>query len=1000
MEITVYADDCTESLHVRVVTALGLSPAYVHISPTTRSVWTPVPEAHNSFSMSIDEYIGAFDRYFDRGTLVHVWIAHVSSLNYFANSIAWQAMGETSFHDLPCVDRDLRLIPSVQQLMRNTLQSEGTAYASEHLHLNHLYAFLDILDGVSLPLGRDKSMLLSGTFQIPSPIDWPNTVFHSLQPTHLFPHVSTQVLYKSFPYTPIPFAHYQHTTRNPTIMVTHCSGRVFVIASVDETTCAFSIPLPDTVEFRANIEQFLGDVSTLTFGDSVLNRTFVYTPPVPWDATSIPLLAHVLTNHPYFSSVFAFKDRCVHSTAPEPDRVPGPIRLYFRNPCMSGTAVTHAPFVTLVCYQYTVMCTIDPTADWILPVFSKLLRYYETHVDHVRALYRNLLAMCDPAPIQPDIDTSFQVQASRDPLKSFNWARKCQPTNRHPVEITAHIELMRSIRQHGYVPKDADFTLMRSLESVGVQQDASRTYMAIEEEKELLNKYADLPTIEFPKNSGRHWVCVDPATPFPSVIENVRSPVGYQLACFRVDKSHTAEYRTYYNDDAPTQRTLSTYLVTTDKLLDTNTLGTLPAKTRALPNLIYRCMTTVLAGTLQPRVYRCGVDKGPNSFMHCLNRAFGRQVQRAELVRIHACMLRQELFDVPSDTGIEMRMHDTNTFLDPRIFVRVLEMQFQCNIVIFQRDDACVQGDIQVPFSYGPHVRFDPNPALPTIFIYMHNGSESDMYVGHHCELLFLSCDTLKHTSAVPCDAFQFPHTHPMTQFVWTVYKRLPNVRFVAPPSSTDPIVAQWIDTYGKRRANILYYNNQFTVHMCDAGPPLNLPAVASVEPFRTKSCDTSGSLQEFTRLQHWADYIWTHTVQRFSAWLEPTRIAGAPEGSTHDTRLAWSYVRVFMQHTVRISIEGEQPNVIPTSPRELVRVHMDDGPIVVPSRDVYVGIAIRLVHWYQQHSDRIGQVATQMRWYTDDDLSKYSRQERPRGGYPSTQIGYMTELMGEEYSE
>jgi hypothetical protein len=271
--------------------------------------------------------------------------------------------------------------------------------------------------------------------------------------------------------------------------------------------------------------------------------------------------------------------------------------------------------------------------------------------------------------------------------------------------------------------------------------------------------------IQFPKDTGEFFICLNPQFPHPGLIVNKDSPYKFQPCCFTEKQIGKARMKEYYENISSTEDFgQSAYIIKTDKIIQPQTFGIFSDKTKNDENKITTCFKMAGPDT----VYRYGIEYTPNSFLECVLTALNLntsnlQRTRSRLLksnRINASFLKQEMYNYSVD---EIQSYiQSEEFLNPLLTVRLLERVYNCNILIFLRDKNHISGGITLPSHTMGYYQWKRDPSLPNIFIYMHDGSDSDNLSTHHCELIVPSKEI-----------FIFTENNQISSFCWKVYDQL-----------------------------------------------------------------------------------------------------------------------------------------------------------------------------------------------------------------------------------
>ncbi len=81
-------------------------------------------------------------------------------------------------------------------------------------------------------------------------------------------------------------------------------------------------------------------------------------------------------------------------------------------------------------------------------------------------------------------------------------------------------------------------------------------------------------------------------------------------------------------------------------------------------------------------------------------------------------------------------LKDKQKYLDPKLFIRLLETYFNCYIYIFSQNSDNPLGILSAPYFLKEYLMHKQNPALPIVLIYEHFGNAADNAKYPQCELI------------------------------------------------------------------------------------------------------------------------------------------------------------------------------------------------------------------------------------------------------------------------
>ena len=198
--------------------------------------------------------------------------------------------------------------------------------------------------------------------------------------------------------------------------------------------------------------------------------------------------------------------------------------------------------------------------------------------------------------------------------------------------------------------------------------------------------------------------------------------------------------------DFPEREAGAGYIVGANKRLPAGRFGELPFNWEKL--LGYLGIEKVTRGKqdFYP-ILRHGVISAPDSFIHCLERAFNPrynsltvqekkdQVEtvRVELANSNLNIGRQELYDYPSFDIKEMLL-DPNEYIAPELFVSLVQQYYNCNIFIYVMDTSHPNGDVVIPRNSQAFLSRDIDETKKTVLIIKYE-TETDDYP-YQCEIV------------------------------------------------------------------------------------------------------------------------------------------------------------------------------------------------------------------------------------------------------------------------
>jgi hypothetical protein len=253
------------------------------------------------------------------------------------------------------------------------------------------------------------------------------------------------------------------------------------------------------------------------------------------------------------------------------------------------------------------------------------------------------------------------------------------------------------------------------------------------------------PKLEDEASISRNYVCDYPKHIYPGLKENKLANAEqfpYMPCCYTSDQSINpgSKYRNYYmGEDLLEGKDIGQKeLYTTNKFAPPDKFGTLPATISKL---------FALAESDDTYTYvRKGTFRNKSSFLNCVLEGLNAETNivdiaeegerndyisqlRTELSEDRAMLgaARQEMFDY-TQSDISGILANPDIYLNPRLFVGMLEAKFNCNIFLFSRERILTPRHAQTYYKTQRKSR--------CIFVLEHMGSESDNAAYPQCELI------------------------------------------------------------------------------------------------------------------------------------------------------------------------------------------------------------------------------------------------------------------------
>lgn len=371
-----------------------------------------------------------------------------------------------------------------------------------------------------------------------------------------------------------------------------------------------------------------------------------------------------------------------------------------------------------------------------------------------------------------------------------------------------------------------------------------------QEEAEEIKRSGKGDYMIFPKDTEymdkQYLVCTEHKDyPYPGLKLNPfvsKDRLGYLPCCF-IDNQKTKSdsyYRKYYDDIEETEEETikggGRDLIITKKFVNIKQPGVLPENiTKFFENIDP-------LGTY----YRVGMSRSKNSFLECVldsldigqfsdehkldisDRKRITSQERQRLVKLAGTgICRQEFYDSTPEE-IQKLVKDENVYFDPKLFIRLLETRYNCNIFIFTRDYDNEGGQMTLPRfsqSYLKNMNTDP-----CIFIFEHMGATSNMAEYPQCELITKNINNKQSVYSFLGNDIVSIRVKKMFNKIRIAYKNNKIINeTVFPNHKSLEFISQVIDPSGKCRMLYSKFKNKNVSLIIDPIPPLEIPEVRDI---------------------------------------------------------------------------------------------------------------------------------------------------------------------------
>jgi len=346
----------------------------------------------------------------------------------------------------------------------------------------------------------------------------------------------------------------------------------------------------------------------------------------------------------------------------------------------------------------------------------------------------------------------------------------------------------------------------------------------VEKAQEKGYKVMTYPKSEDEGFPQRNYICKKPNIKYPGLRDNPLSNnflVPYLPCCYKSDHSKKRGiYQYYYYDQelekkdegVPTQQEF----IVTNKFVARDKLG-------VLPNNILQILQMFSSSNDPSNIfYRKGVSNSESSLLECvIEGSFDAKLdiddEEERLLYLYEerdklsspeliASGRQEMYDYTNQEIID-NINDTNIYLDPSLYINILENIYDCNIYVFTRRKW--QTDATMTLPRFTQSLYKTKRRSKSVFIYQHMGSKSDHATQYRCELIVKGQKNNLD--------YNIPYDSPISRGVKSIQDRLHKSYALNKPIVTMnqiqlPHNLKWseqgIDSYGKCRMLRLDYKN------------------------------------------------------------------------------------------------------------------------------------------------------------------------------------------------
>lgn len=582
-------------------------------------------------------------------------------------------------------------------------------------------------------------------------------------------------------------------------------GKEIVTAMLDLSTSGSNLSREDFVSRFLGTLTSIGDISIENTKESQVNGVFYF----PSHSMNNYVFSDMVMNNPLFSSLISI-DESDKATKKKPS-----IYIHFNHPLIG--------YVTANITE-KIMDKIDPSmkkkSSLTFPLNERYIRVKISKADNVEAV-RKFQIMLSKLFVIYDNNYDQIVQYYRKFIPSFGEiiSFEIPPPRKEALKhLEPEIFLPGYTRQCPRVP-----TIVNDQDADKARKDGQQVMI--------------FPTQgEGPQQ--RNYICNHLEHKYPGLRANPLSnnkKFPFVPCCYAKDQESRegSKYRHYYyGEDIPQKENIQQDLFTTNKFVPNNIFGTLPQNITE--------MFEIIEPNEQYTFVRKGVFRSKSSFLNCVMEALNDQTnilqiedeyEREErIVQIRkslatpekASTCRQEMYDFTTEEIIKA-IQDQTVYLDPKLFLHLLEIEYNCNIFIFTRNN--IKGEMSLPRHQQAY--YKTKRTGKCIFIFEHIGSEKDRAEFPQCELIIKW--GIKNVDDIQYD---FNYDSSISTGVKEVFETLrksyalnksnPEDHF--PWTGDSIITSQIIDSYGKlRKLNVNFKGEDFSLITTPLQPGLIL---------------------------------------------------------------------------------------------------------------------------------------------------------------------------------
>lgn len=581
-------------------------------------------------------------------------------------------------------------------------------------------------------------------------------------------------------------------------------GNEIVRASLDLSTSGNNLSREDFIQRFLNILSGLGQVKVKSVEENQVNGVFYF----PNHSLNKYVLSDLIMNNPLFSSMMSV-DESDKASKKKPS-----IYVHFNHPMLGHVTAN----ITEKIMEKNDISMRGKNKN-LFPLNERYIRVKVSKADNIEAVnkFQSLLSRLF---VVYGNELNTMIAFYRKFIPTFG---DIEPIPVIPVKKVVLKDVAPEIFLPNYSRKCLNRPTIIGDEAVAEAEAEGKQVMV----------FPNLGEASQPRN----YICEHPDHPFPGLRDNPLANADefpYIPCCYAKNQElrQGSRYRHYYyGEDLPGKGLSQQDLYTTNKFVPNNIFGTLPQ------NINKMFEVTDLEETY---VYvRKGVFRNKSSFLNCILEAMNDDTnilniddedeRESKLIEIRkelatealAAACRQEMYDFTISEIMEA-IKNPDVYLDPKLFIHLLELKYNCEIFLFTRNT--INGEMTLPRHLQTYYKMKQETKC--IFIFEHIGSEADHADYPQCELI-----VRWKVGDVDDVTYNFEPTLPMVVNVKEVYYqlrtsyalnvRIPDTEF---PWISDAIIkSQRCDSYGKTRTLNIIYDNQPMTLLTNPIQPVNI---------------------------------------------------------------------------------------------------------------------------------------------------------------------------------